>query len=211
MEEHKGWSPEEWLRVTFSDESKFNMSGSDGIQYCRRRSGEENMERNLKKSIKPGEGSITVWGCITPNGTGRLHRVEGNMDSIQYCNILEKSLLGTLSDQSLQPSDIILQQDNDPKHRSRLAQAWLRDNGLEVLKWASHSPDMNIIEHVWDEMDHRLHARNPFPCNLEELWTALQEEWAAVTIDTIQTLYESMPGRITAYASEKAEGTFSKC
>lgn len=54
-----------------------------------------------------------VWGCITPNGAGRLHRDEGKMNAIQCCHIFEESLLGTLSDQSLQPSDIIVQQDDN--------------------------------------------------------------------------------------------------
>ena len=65
-EAHKGWGLDpEWCRVIFTDESKFNLFGSDGHQYCRRRPGEELLPRNVKKVVKHGGGSVMVWGCIT--------------------------------------------------------------------------------------------------------------------------------------------------
>ena len=38
---HLNWTAEQWSQVIFSDESKFNLVGSDGKQYCWRRPGEE--------------------------------------------------------------------------------------------------------------------------------------------------------------------------
>lgn len=206
--EYESWEVKDWKRVWFTDESKFNLHGSDGRQYCRRRPGEELLDQNVKKTVKHGGGSIMVWGCITPNGPGRLHRIHGKMNAIMYCNIIEESLLGTLKDQSLKPSDVIIQQDNDPKHTSGRAKAWFSAHGLDLLKWAPQSPDMNIIEHAWDEVDRQLRTRNPLPHNLEELWVALQEEWAALDIGTILNLYESMPRR-TAILAE-AGGSYTK-
>ncbi|KAJ7114775.1 hypothetical protein C8R44DRAFT_582061, partial [Mycena epipterygia] len=66
--------------------------------------------------VKHGGGSIMVWGCLTEHGPGRLHR--GRMNAIQYCQILQEALLGTLSDYSLAPESIVFQQDGDPKHTS---------------------------------------------------------------------------------------------
>ena len=122
-EEHHEWEVEaHWHNVVFSDESKFNLFGSDGRQYCRRRPGEEFLDRNVKKVVKHGGGSLMVWGCITPQGPGRLHRIEGRMNAVQYCEILTESFLGTLADQRLSPDNVIFQQDNDPKHTLRQAQ-----------------------------------------------------------------------------------------
>lgn len=66
--ERAHWTVEDWNWVWFSDESKFQLFGSDGKQYCRRRPGEEYLDRNVKSTVKHGGGRIMVWGCITPWG-----------------------------------------------------------------------------------------------------------------------------------------------
>ncbi|KAL0957301.1 hypothetical protein HGRIS_014897 [Hohenbuehelia grisea] len=197
-----------WRRMVFSDESKFNLFGSDGKLYCRRRVGEALLERNVKKVVKHGGGNIQVWGCITWDGPGRLHRVEGRMNAVQFCDILSESLLGSLADYELEPRDVVFQQDNDPKHTSKLAKKWFKDHKLELLPWPASSPDMNIIENVWDTVDARVRARKPLPRNLEELWEALQEEWAKLDLAYIRHLYESMPRRVNALWT--ARGKYTK-
>ncbi|KAI0323332.1 hypothetical protein GY45DRAFT_1264765 [Cubamyces sp. BRFM 1775] len=57
---------------------------------------------------------------------------------------------------------------------------------------------MNIIEHVWNELDRRVRTRNPLPCNCEELWAALQEEWYRLDTTFILKLYDSLPRRVAA-------------
>ena len=189
---------EKWQLIVFSDESKFNLFGSDGRQYCRRRAGEAFLERNVKKVVAHGGGSLMVWGYITSKGVGHLHQIHGNLNAPKYCVILEDSLLGTLHDHSLSPCSILLQHDNDTKHRSRLAKAWFDEHHVLLLPWPSSSPDLNIIEHVWEELNRHLRHRPRLPRNLSELWVALQEEWYALDIEFIRTLYDSIPDRIAA-------------
>ncbi|TFY64844.1 hypothetical protein EVG20_g5806 [Dentipellis fragilis] len=113
-----GWKVSKWKRVWFADESKFNLFGSDGRMYCCRRPGEELEPRNVKPVVKHGGGSLMVWGVLTWKGPGRLHRVEGKMNALQYTSILSDSLLGTAHDQKRKPSSIVLAQDLDSKHTS---------------------------------------------------------------------------------------------
>jgi len=41
--------------------------------------------------------------------------------------------------------DWILQEDNDPKHRSKLCTEWKQQSGIVILDWPSQSPDANPI------------------------------------------------------------------
>ena len=149
-----------------------------------------------------------VWGCITKDGPGRLHCIEGTMNVQQYCAILTESLLGTLSDYDLERRYVIFQQDNDLKHTSRLSTSWFSEQNLKVLPWPPNSPDMNIIEHVWDYLDCCIRARQDAPSNLTQLWKVLQDEWAKLDIEYIQRLYQSLPARVSDMM--KAQGGYTK-
>jgi transposase len=149
-----------------------------------------------------------VWGCITQNGPGRLHQIDGIMDAKQYCSILSESLLGTLEDHNLTSCRIIFQQDNDPKHKSRLATAWFKENKITVLPWPLNSPNINIIESVWDYLERRIHTRAKQPSNKEELWVALQEEWANIDKDFIKKLYDSLLVRVAKL--KQAQGSYTR-
>ena len=44
----------------------------------------------------------------------------------------------------------------------------------------SQSPDLNIIERVWDYLDRKKMER--LPKNVNELWNVLKEEWYNIPI-----------------------------
>lgn len=46
--EHQNWTEDDWKRVIWSDESKFNRFQSDGKQYCWRRPGETIQRHHIK-------------------------------------------------------------------------------------------------------------------------------------------------------------------
>lgn len=68
--DHINWPISKWKTVLFSDESKFNIIGSDGLRYVRRPS---NMRLKLQyctKTVKHGGGNAMVWACFSANGVG---------------------------------------------------------------------------------------------------------------------------------------------
>ena len=187
--------------MIFSDESKFMLFKSDGHQYAWFRPGQALDPRFTKKIVKHGGGNIMVWGCISSKGVGRLHWIEGIICGPDYVDILEKDYLGSLKDLGLRRtgnSSAIFQQDNDSKHCCKVAEAWFQKHRINRLDWPPSSPDMLIIEHVWDQIGTKIRARNPLPRNHNEMWDALQKEWYSFPQEALDKLYESMPHRIAA-------------
>uniref|UniRef100_A0A9J8BQM3 HTH cro/C1-type domain-containing protein n=1 Tax=Cyprinus carpio carpio TaxID=630221 RepID=A0A9J8BQM3_CYPCA len=69
--EKQHWTVAQWSKVLFSDESKFCMSfGNQGARVWRR-TGEKEMPKCLKSSVKYPQ-SVMVWGAMSAAGVGPL-------------------------------------------------------------------------------------------------------------------------------------------
>ncbi len=64
-----------------------------------------------------------------------------------------------------------------------------------IPPWAAYSPDMSPIEHVWDALDRHIRQRVPVPANIQQLRTAIEEEWTNIPQATINNLINSMRRR----------------
>ncbi|GFU77727.1 transposable element Tcb2 transposase [Trichonephila clavipes] len=85
--------------------------------------------------------------------------------------------------------------DNAPCHRTVAAEQLLESEDIESMDWPARSPDLNPIEHVWDFLGRHLAARTLPPVTIRELRLALQDEWAAMPQQLIDTLILSMGRR----------------
>jgi transposase len=57
---YKNWTVQDWKKVIWSDESKFQIFGSDGRKYCWKKAGEQLNDRHIKPMVKYGGGSVFV-------------------------------------------------------------------------------------------------------------------------------------------------------
>ncbi len=72
---------------------------------------------------------------------------------------------------------LMLQHDNARPHVARICTQFLEAENIPVLAWPAKSPDMSPIEHVWDALDRRIRQYVPVPDNIQQLHTAIEEEW----------------------------------
>jgi len=192
----KDWTISDWSKVVWSDESKFQIFGSDGRQYCWKKLGEPLKNAHVKPTVKFGGGSVFVWGCFTSHGVGYLCKIDGGLDAELYRRILDEDLMETLRYYELNVSDIVFQQDNDPKHTAILTKKWFDDNNVEVLPWPPQSPDLNPIEHLWNDVDRRLRALDIEIRGKDSLWEHVTQIWNETALEACTKLIETMPERI---------------
>ena len=123
-----------------------------------------------------GGGSVMMWGAITYNRRTPLVLVPGNLTAQRYRDeILQPHLLPAINTQTE-----VFQHDNARPHTACATVDFLASHNVTVLPWPSKSPDLNPIEHLWDQLDKHVRMRQPAPQTLLQLQQALQEEWQRI-------------------------------
>lgn len=93
----------------------------------------------------------------------------------------------------------MLQQNNDPKHRSKSTSEWFQTNKIHALEWPSQSPDLTSIEMLWHDLKTAIHAKHPR--NLTELQQFCKEEHLKINPDRCARV-------ICNYLQEASGGSF---
>ena len=61
--EHANWTVNQWARILWSDESKNNLFGSDGIRFVRRPAGKRFDKKYTRPTVKHS-ASVMPWGIF---------------------------------------------------------------------------------------------------------------------------------------------------
>jgi len=171
-----------WEKTLFSDETAFSLF--------------RNTVRRWYKGSKPTRPlpkcrqKVFAWGGFCVKGKTSLFCFTDIMNGEFYVEILRqhypeiRRMLGRRWR---------FQQDNDPKHTSRVAQKFLDETFPEVMEWPSNSPDLNPIENLWSIVKHNVEKR--MPSNISELRQYLADEWQKIPSTTLVNLVKSMDRR----------------
>ena len=99
---------------------------------------------------------VHVWAGISRHGATEICIVDCIMDADLFCNILESTLVPFIREKL---PDYRFMQDNDPKHRSRRAQAFFEEQNINWWHTPSESPNLNTIEDLWQELKFFLESK----------------------------------------------------
>ena len=175
--------------VIFTDECSVQLDRHGKL--CFRK---ENEPRKLKPKPKHPV-KVHIWGGISMRGATPLVLFTGIMNADKYIEILKHGLLPFI-DAKFPDKKYRFQQDNDPKHVSRVAQEFFNQNGINWWKTPPESPDLNPIENVWGYLKYFL-RNNYKPTNLESLEAGIVEFWQKMTPEVctkfISHIYKVMP------------------
>ena len=179
----------------FSDESRFNLSVSDGRVKVWRRRGERFADRHIDEVDAYGRGSVMVWAGISIGGKTELVFIEGNLNSRRYIDeILAPHVVpyaGAIGE------SFVLQDDNARPHRGIIVNEYLENQGITRMDWPAVSPDLNPIEHLWDILGRRATPRLNPDSTLNDIRAILLEEWQQIPQLQVDRLINSMRRRCT--------------
>lgn len=189
----------DWNKVIFTDESTFYLNQPVGKTW--NFPGKKKVIRTVKHPVK-----VNAWACFSASGFGEIICFERNLDAKFMCTIYEKGLLPSVQKLFGEDNlDWVLQEDNDPKHRSKLAQEWKVRNEITQLPWPSMSPDQNPIENVWRVMKINIGKKNIRTA--EHLRRELKTEWGRLPSGLAENLVKSMERRVTSLIEVKGDYT----
>lgn len=132
-----------------------------------------------------------MYGRRTP-----LVPVEGMLTAAQYRDEVLIPFVQPLRHEL--DNHFTLQDDNARPHRARIISDCLREAGIERMEWPPTSPDMNPIEHAWDQLKRAIWSRQNPTLTREELRVAAVEEWDNLDQQQLDSLIDSMPRRVRA-------------
>ena len=199
LEWTKNLLADSWDNVVFTDEATFRIYGVKKKVW--RFKNHKIITRIVKHPAK-----VHVWGCFSNKGFGKLYCFKSNLNGPLLTKIYSKALVPSAKAWfGKNTSKWTLQEDNDPKHRSKISTAWKCSNGITTLDWPSQSPDLNPIENVWAFMKHKL-KKNPVD-SVDSLVRRLRSIWNSLSKDYAKNLVNSMPKRLEAVVLSKGDWT----
>ena len=146
-----------------------------------------------------------MYGVVSLIWEKPLVRSESDVTGAVYRRVLEEHLV--LPGRTWYRNNWLLADDNARPHRDCVVDDYFHEQDIIRMDWAPYRPDMNSIEHIWDEIGRGLEELDPQSVNLRQLGVVVQNLWQQIPLERIQTLVSSMPRRVSALVGPRGSST----
>jgi len=97
-------------------------------------------------------------------------------------------------------------EDGAPGHKKYAIQ-YRNLNGIETIRWPAQSPDLNLIEALWLDMENELGETWGRIGDMGTLEVALNTVWRAIPPEWLESLIQGMPDLLQAVIDAKGGAT----
>ena len=188
--ERMAWT-EQWKKVIWSDEKKFNFDGPDGYQHYWHDLRKEDKYLSRRQQ---GGGGVMVWIGFGAGGKCDLVFFDGNVNAGKYQLAMETHLLPFWNTRT--ENSVVYQRDNASIHTARTTKQFFVDHNIPVMEWPANSPDLNPAENVWGMLVRKIYADGVQYNNTKDLKNAILAAWRSLSMELLVELTNKMPERI---------------
>lgn len=195
----------DWQLVLFTDEKLFQLPHGVYKQW------QDPKKRVKRKKVSKHAPKLMVWGGIgyyfkTPLV---ICKQKENLNSQGYSEILKKHLPPKTTTRDCpkgKEDDWKLLQDNATIHKTQEIMDYIEQEApYYVRKYPPNSPDFNIIEDIWSQINDELNKYKI--TNLQSLERHLKMIWKNLSWEKVRKSVDSLPNRLNDCIELKGERT----
>ncbi|KAK3523295.1 hypothetical protein QTP86_029096 [Hemibagrus guttatus] len=185
------------LTVPFKPINAYLNNRQEMLEQCFHVLGQNKLKKMLPDELK--ECSFTeirtlCWDQLQKLSESNLLQILEGKEVTANSEAEEKETNRTSADSHLGDDPFLFQHDCTPVHKASSIKTRMSEFGVEELDWPAQSPDLNPIEHLWDELEWRLRARPSRPTSVSDLTNALLEERQDNSVDSTSSMKENAEG-----------------
>ncbi|GFV44773.1 transposable element Tcb2 transposase [Trichonephila clavipes] len=186
--------------------SHFSVHPDNRRIFIWRDRGSRNNPAFVHESARFGGGGVLVYAAISIDGRTDFYIIrDGPLTAHRYRDEILIPIvvpyIAAIGD------DFILMDDNSRPHRANLVEDFLFEEGIVRMEWPAYSPDMNLIENVWDALGRGFAGHQPPPQTFQEMERAVLEEWDRIPQLVINSFIDSMPQRCSTLLAVRRNTT----